>query len=324
MRKINFDVFNGDADGICALIQLRLAVPKECSLITGVKRDIALLQQVDPTVTQDVTVLDVAMDPNRPALDNLLSQGAHIFYADHHNLNQIRTHATLTNHINTSSSTCTSLIIDKLLDGRYRDWALVGTYGDNLFSVADKLVEKTGLCDISRNKLKQFGTYINYNSYGVSLLDLLFPPAELYQLMAPYPSPFDFITEHPRVYTTLEQSYLHDSEKVSSVVPYSEHLGSRVFMLPDERWARRINGVYSNSLANQDPSIANAVITAKSNGNYAINIRAPLKNSVGADELAASFPTGGGRKAAAGINCLPTEQLSAFISAFQQRYALRT
>jgi hypothetical protein len=41
-----YDVFNGDADGICALIQLRLAEPKESILITGVKRDIKLAKQV--------------------------------------------------------------------------------------------------------------------------------------------------------------------------------------------------------------------------------------------------------------------------------------
>jgi len=34
------DVFNGDADGICALHQLRLAEPVESTLVTGVKRDI--------------------------------------------------------------------------------------------------------------------------------------------------------------------------------------------------------------------------------------------------------------------------------------------
>ncbi len=42
-----FDVFNGDADGICALLQLRLANPLESILVTGVKRDIRLLQRVD-------------------------------------------------------------------------------------------------------------------------------------------------------------------------------------------------------------------------------------------------------------------------------------
>jgi hypothetical protein len=41
-----YDVFNGDADGICALHQLRLANPRDAVLLTGVKRDIALLQRV--------------------------------------------------------------------------------------------------------------------------------------------------------------------------------------------------------------------------------------------------------------------------------------
>ena len=44
---MHFDVFNGDADGIIALTQLRLAEPKDSQLITGIKRDIALLSQVD-------------------------------------------------------------------------------------------------------------------------------------------------------------------------------------------------------------------------------------------------------------------------------------
>jgi hypothetical protein len=37
---MQYDVFNGDADGICALVQLRLAKPIQSNLITGVKRDI--------------------------------------------------------------------------------------------------------------------------------------------------------------------------------------------------------------------------------------------------------------------------------------------
>ena len=34
-----YDVFNGDADGICALQQLRLREPREAELVTGMKRD---------------------------------------------------------------------------------------------------------------------------------------------------------------------------------------------------------------------------------------------------------------------------------------------
>lgn len=42
----HYDIFNGDADGLCALVQLRLQHPAETSLVTGVKRDIQLLDRV--------------------------------------------------------------------------------------------------------------------------------------------------------------------------------------------------------------------------------------------------------------------------------------
>ncbi len=49
------DVFNGDADGICALTQLRNAEPLESTLITGVKRDIALVAKASPRSTSAST-----------------------------------------------------------------------------------------------------------------------------------------------------------------------------------------------------------------------------------------------------------------------------
>ena len=41
-----YDVFNGDADGLCSLHQLRLDEPRDSVLVTGAKRDIELLQRV--------------------------------------------------------------------------------------------------------------------------------------------------------------------------------------------------------------------------------------------------------------------------------------
>ncbi len=60
-----FDVFNGDADGICALHQLRLAEPRQAELITGPKRDLALLKRVTADAGDNVTVLDITVE-NRP------------------------------------------------------------------------------------------------------------------------------------------------------------------------------------------------------------------------------------------------------------------
>ncbi len=98
-------------------------------------------------------------------------------------------------------------------------------------------------------------------------------------------------------------------------------IGPAAFLLPDAPWARRVSGVYSNDLANANPSRAHAVITAKAEGTYLVSVRAPLENKTGADELCRGFPTGGGRKAAAGINDLPGDSLQAFIDRFAEFYA---
>ena len=79
-----YDVFNGDADGICALIQLRLAEPAETTLITGVKRDIALAKQVPTSEPSQVNILDVSLDKNRDAVEALLAADCSGFYVDHH------------------------------------------------------------------------------------------------------------------------------------------------------------------------------------------------------------------------------------------------
>lgn len=318
--KSSFDVFNGDADGICALHQLRLTSPKDNVLISGVKRDISLLKQVDPTTAKEVTVLDIALGKNRTALNNLLSRGVNVFYADHHDPGEIPIHATLTTHIHNNANTCTSLIINNLIKGQYHQWALVGAYGDNLLAVADNLAKKKSLNKQQRTQLMRFGTYLNYNGYGQRVTDLLFSPVEMYTLISPYSSPFTFLSDRHDIYAKLEHGFLDDNEKTAIISPCSQEKGSRVFILPNAPWARRISGIYSNQLSNQDPTLANAVITATADDNYVVSIRSPLNNRTGADELAALFSTGGGRKAAAGINALPATSLAHFIATFHQHY----
>jgi hypothetical protein len=63
----HFDVFNGDADGLCALHQLRLAEPRDSVLVTGLKREIALAGRVDARPGDAVTVFDVSLGANRDA-----------------------------------------------------------------------------------------------------------------------------------------------------------------------------------------------------------------------------------------------------------------
>ncbi|NIP17364.1 MAG: acetyltransferase, partial [Xanthomonadales bacterium] len=63
---------------------LRRAEPRNSELVTGVKRDISLLQRVDAGPGDRVTVLDISMDKNQSALKDLLARDVPVFYADHH------------------------------------------------------------------------------------------------------------------------------------------------------------------------------------------------------------------------------------------------
>lgn len=317
----HFDAFNGDADGICALIQLRRAEPRESSLVTGVKRDINLLKRIDAATGDSVTALDIAFEKNAQDVARILAAGASVFYADHHNPGDVPVHSALETHIDTAATTCTSLIIDGLLNGQYRAWAITAAFGDNLTDVASQMAEESGFNTDETKLMKQLGVCINYNGYGSSLDDLFYHPAELYQLMDGFDTPFEFVDALPEVYETLSQGYSGDLALAAAIEPCATTDTTAAFMLPDEKWARRISGVYGNDLANQSPEKAHAVITAKTDGTYQVSVRAPLVNKTGADELVKQFPTGGGRKGAAGINQLPADQLDAFIHAFQQQYA---
>ncbi|WP_150049062.1 MULTISPECIES: DHH family phosphoesterase [Methylomonas] len=319
---MNFDVFNGDADGICALIQLRLAEPRAAKLITGVKRDISLLKQVDPETAKQVTVLDIALEKNREPLTKLLDRQVEVFYVDHHNPGaDIPKHPGLQPLINTDPNVCTSLLVDRHLEHQFSAWAVTAAFGDNLASSAQALANRIGLEQTASETLKQLGICINYNAYGESVADLHFPPEELFELMRPYRSPLDFIAEHDELFRRLSEGYANDLALAWQVAPEYESANAALFILPDERWSRRVSGVWSNDLANRYPDRAHAVLSHNRQGGYTVSVRAPLHKKAGADELCAKFPTGGGRKAAAGINHLPHEQLDSFIANLTLQYS---
>lgn len=315
----HFDVFNGDADGICALHQLRLHAPQDSTLVTGVKRDISLLQQVQASAGDQVTVLDISLDKNREALQRLLDAGVQVRYFDHHFAGEIPDSPLLQAHIDTAAEVCTSLLVDRELEGRYRAWAVTAAFGDNLFDSARHAAEPLGLSAAALEQLKQLGTYINYNGYGSTPEDLHFHPQELYRKIQPYADPLAFIAEDA-AYSQLQQGYEQDMESAAAIAAEFASAGNALFIFPGDAWARRVSGVYSNDLAQNHPNRAHALLTEKADGGYLISIRAPLSTREGADELCRQFPTGGGRKAAAGINHLPASMLDEFIDKFRQAF----
>jgi len=313
----NIDVFNGDADGICALQQLRLNQPLESTLVTGVKREINLLKRVSAGAGDWITVLDISLDKNRDDLCRLLEAGAEIHYFDHHYAGDIPTHSGLTATIDTRPTTCTSLLVNNFLQQRYCAWAVVGAFGDNFDNSAREAAATLDLKEQQLDQLRQLGIYLNYNGYGATVEDLHFPPDQLFLSLHPYVDPLDFIRES-EIFTRLKQGYEDDMAKGRQLRPEVETERYAVYLLPAESWARRISGVLGNQLAREAPRRAHALLTRLPDGGYLVSVRAPLATREGADELCRQFPTGGGRKAAAGINHLPEQQLTAFITKFKE------
>lgn len=314
------DVFNGDADGICALHQLRLAAPRDALLVTGPKRDISLLKRVQAGVGDEVTVLDIALAKNRDALDRLLAAGAVVRYFDHHQPGEIPVHPRFEPHIDTDAEVCTSLLVNTALGGAYLPWAVTAAYGDNLASAAERAAAPLGLSAAQRGALQSLGECLNYNGYGETIEDLHFDPAELYRQLQPFADPFAFIAESA-AYRTLRAGYAEDLAHASALRAAETRPSGRVFLLPADKWARRISGVFGNHLATEAPGQAHAVLTAKPDGGYVVSVRAPLVNREGADALCSRFDSGGGRKGAAGINHLPEADVGRFVASFYEVFA---
>ncbi|KTG22193.1 acetyltransferase [Pseudoalteromonas sp. XI10] len=317
---MNYDIFNGDADGIIALLQLQLANPVESVKVTGVKRDIQLLKKITPKAGDNIRVLDISMEKNMAELHDALCVGARVMYVDHHKAGDIPNHANLFAHIDLDANMCTSLIVSDLIDKQYHLWAITAAYGDNLFAKADSEADKLGLTELEKSQLKAFGTYINYNGYGSEVADLHFAPANLFNELLKYKSPLDAINDHESVYYVLEKAYKADMQKAADAKVLHNCDTAKVILLDDAPWARRVSGVLGNDLANLAPNKAHAVLTYNNKGSFTVSVRAPLNNKQGAVDVCSQFATGGGRAAAAGINELDQQQVEQFITTLVNFY----
>lgn len=314
------DVFNGDADGICALQQLRLHQPRpEARLVTGCKRDITLLDRLDEVAGAMITVLDISLDRNRASLEGLLARGNTVFYADHHYSGTPPDSPQLQAHIDCSPLICTSLIIDRHLFGRFRTWALVGAFGDNLDGVACAMAEAHGLDGEKTERLRETGRLLNYNGYGAGPDDLLIHPADLFREVHRHPDPF-VLNRDSALLAALRRGYGEDMARAAALSPWRLGKAGRIYRLPPAPWSRRVAGEAANRLAREEPALAHALVVPDPQGGLTISVRAPLTTRSGADDLCRRFPGGGGRAAAAGINRLPEGELESFLAAFDAHF----
>ncbi len=310
MRHI--DVFNGDADGLCALHQLRLAEPADAELVTGLKRDIELLARVRAGADCAITVLDISLDRNRAALERLLAEGARVRWFDHHHAGHLPEHPRLELHIDPAPSACTSILVDRHLGGRFRRWAVVAAFGDNLRAPALELAAALGLGDARTDALRALGEALNYNAYGETESDVLIHPRALYRVLHAYEDPFDFAAREPVAAALIDRCGA-DLAAARALAPAYADERCTLYRLPDAPWARRVLGTFAHRLAADDPQRAHAVVRANSDGSFTISVRAPR----GADALCRQFPRGGGRSTAAGIDRLPAERLDEFVRRFR-------
>jgi hypothetical protein len=322
--KTEIYVFNGDADGLCGLQQLRLAdgLPGERNetLITGVKRDISLLARVEAKAGDACTVLDISLDVNRTALFTLLERGIPVRYFDHHFAGDVPpTHPNLDAHIDLSPTVCTSLLVDRSLNGRERLWAIVGAFGDSLVAEARTLAQAAGISAADAEVLNRLGVAINYNAYGETIEDLHVPPAVLAEEMLPFANPLDFAARSP-TFGRLADGFREDMNLARRLEPARKTTGAIQFLLPDAAWARRASGTLANDLAKAHDGNALAIFSPKTSGGFLVSIRVPRDCPTSAEAFCRRFPTGGGRRTAAGVNHLPSEDFEAFARAFEEQF----
>ena len=316
---LNYDVFNGDADGIFALHQLRLHTPRQAQLVSGVKRDTGLLQRLPDDAAGQVVVLDISLDSNADALRRLLDGGAEVEYFDHHSADGAFAHPRLRLHCDGAPDVCTSILVDRHLHGRHRPWAVAAAFGDNLAGVARRLAHGIGLDDGAVAALAQLGQVVNYNAYGECEQDLHMAPAALYRALGGHDTPFDFIAASD-AYRALCAGYRDDCALMQGLRPHAELAGGAVYILPASAWARRISGVLANQLAAAHGDASFAVLNERSDGSYLVSVRSGAPLTLSACGFCQQFEGGGGRKAAAGINHLPAAELGRFMDGFRRYF----
>lgn len=317
-----YDIFNGDADGLCALQQLRFAEPAKSVLITGIKSDIALLARAPAGAGDQVTVLDVSIDANMQPLLAMLARGASVFYVDHHGAARIPAHPLLHALIDRSPEVCTGIIVDRYLGGRYRIWAVVAAFGDGLDNKARALANSLLLDAQQTAALRDLGTCLNYNAYGGALAELNVDPALLYASLHEYTDPFEFM-RRDALFERMRTARDRDLDCARRLATRLYARAGEVVLLPDDVWSRRVRGLYANVLAQAAPRRAHALLVQNANDTYSVSVRAPLEGGHalrGADRLCRQFEGGGGRPAAASIPSLPKTLLQAFIQAFEAAF----
>ena len=282
--------FNGDADGICSMVQWGLVHGIEGKIITGVKRDIDLLRKINPESGDEIICMDISLARNHSRARELCERGFKITWFDHHLAGEPIDG--LDAHIDTSSNVCTAKIVENFL-GVKSDWAQVALHGDGL-SVHS-----------SKPEFKELGELLNYNGYGANLDDLHFHPDVLLHLCLESKTPEDFL--QTPTFEILKKGFADDMKNVESI---NEVDG--IYLLPNEAWARRVVGVVAHRINSTGPG---PHVIAIDKGQ---TLQVSLRGDEGIGDICSMFG-GGGRATAGGIDALPKEEITALMNEVNSR-----
>ena len=282
--------YNGDADGICSMVQWGLVYGIEGHRVTGVKRDIELLERVNPNPDDEIIVMDISLARNHARAVELSTQGFDITWFDHHLAGEPIDG--ITTNIDTSANVCTAVIVEKFL-GVESDWAQVALHGDGL-SVHS-----------SKPEFKELGELLNYNGYGADLSDLHFHPDELLLLCLQAKTPQNFMDT--QAFMTLKNGFESDLSNAINIEPSNGY-----YLLPNESWARRVVGVMAHRI-NESGDGPHVIAIDKGE-----TLQVSIRGSEGIGELCKMFG-GGGRATAGGIDALPKSEITALMKEVNSR-----
>ncbi|MDP6870420.1 MAG: DHH family phosphoesterase [Candidatus Poseidoniaceae archaeon] len=275
--------YNGDADGICSMVQWGLAYGLEGKRVTGVKRDIQLLDKISLERDDELVAMDISLERNHGKAKQFAESNHKIIWFDHHlSGEEIKG---IESYIDTSAEMCTSKIVENYI-GVKSAWAHVALHGDGLGQYSD------------RPDLAELGELLNYNGYGESLDDLHYHPDKLLQYCIDSVTPEEFIKT--KVFEKLKLGFANDMANVGDIKQKDG-----MYVLPDLSWARRIVGVFAHRL-NESPGPH--VIAIDKGDKFQISVR----GSSGIGELCKMFG-GGGRETAGGIDALPKGEVPALM-----------
>ena len=282
--------YNGDADGICSMVQWGLVHGIEGKRITGVKRDIELLKKVSAKEGDELVVMDISLARNASLASDFERNGVKIQWFDHHLAGSYK--GNIDTYIDNSPSVCTAIIVQEYL-GIKSNWSQVALHGDGLSGVSNM------------PSLKELGELLNYNGYGKDISDLHFHPDNLLLSCMQAKTPEMFL--ETKEFEILKKGFAKDIEKSESI-----SLRDGAYILPNEAWARRVVGVFAHRINSKGSGPH--VIAIEKEGSYQISLR----GQSGIGELCAMFG-GGGRETAGGIDDLPKEDMAALMNEVDTR-----